>query len=140
VAAEARFINISEWQACAAKPVIPNGAQVYAALDLGATRDLSALVLIHQDADGIFQVEPHFWLPGNVKERTEVDRVPYDSWVRAGQLTAIGDTTDPRVIAEKIAMLNGKYRIVTLAFDRWSLVGCRLLVLGLAALRSASLR
>ncbi len=50
VAAEARFINISEWQACAAKPEIPNGAKVYAALDLGATRDLSALVLIHQNA------------------------------------------------------------------------------------------
>jgi phage terminase large subunit-like protein len=134
VAAEARFINISEWKACGAEPVIPNGARVFAALDLGATRDLSALVLIYQNPDGIFQVEPHFWLPGDVRDRTETDRVPYDSWVRAGMLTAIGDTTDPRVIAEKIAVLNGKYRIQTLAFDRWRIndlkreldtIGCR---------------
>jgi phage terminase large subunit-like protein len=119
VAAEARFIERNAWIECGGAAVIPRGARCYAAVDLGATRDMSALVLIHQDADGVFHVQPHYWLPGNVQARTNEDRVPYDAWVRQGLINAVGETTDPQAIALKIAELNGIYRIMTLAFDRW---------------------
>ena len=119
VAAEARFIEPSSWMACGGKPHIPDGARCYAALDLGYTRDLSALVLIHQDAEQVFHVYPWFWLPGDPNARTNEDRVPYDVWVRDGLITPIGDATDPAVIARKIAELHGRYRIEALAFDRW---------------------
>jgi len=119
VAAHARFIERSEWMACAGPTAIPLGSRVYAAVDLGATRDMSALVLVHQDIDGVFHVQPHYWLPGNVQERVDQDRVPYDVWIRDGLVYHAGDTTDPEAVAIKIAELNGQYRIMTLAFDAW---------------------
>jgi phage terminase large subunit-like protein len=120
VAAEVRFMERTAWKACGKKPEIPDGARVYAALDLGATRDMSALVLVYKDYDQVFHVVPYFWLPGDVKARTDADRVPYDTWARQGHLFATGEPgTDPSTIARKIAELNGKYRIQSLAFDRW---------------------
>lgn len=120
VAAEVRFMERTAWKECGDKPEIPDGARVYAALDLGATRDMSALVLVYRDPYQIFHVIPYFWLPGDVKARTDADRVPYDTWAKAGRLMATGEPgTDPSMIARKIAELNGKYRILGLAFDRW---------------------
>jgi phage terminase large subunit-like protein len=120
VAAEVRFMERTAWKACGGKPEIPDGARVYAALDLGATRDMSALILIYKDPYEVFHVKPFFWLPGDVKARTDADRVPYDTWAKQGHLIATGESgTDPAMIARKIAELNGKYRILGLAFDRW---------------------
>jgi phage terminase large subunit-like protein len=119
VAAETRFIERSEWKACAGEVIIPDRARVHAALDLGSTRDMSALVLIHEDADGIFHVQPFYWLPGDIRARAEEDKVPYEVWIKDGLITAIGASTDPRAIAIKIAELSGQYRIMKLAFDRW---------------------
>jgi phage terminase large subunit-like protein len=120
VAAEVRFMERTAWKACGKKPEIPDGARVYAALDLGATRDMSALVLVYKDPYQIFHVVPYFWLPGDVKARTDNDRVPYDTWAKQGHLMATGEPgTDPSMIARKIAALNGRYRILGLAFDRW---------------------
>jgi phage terminase large subunit-like protein len=113
------FIKPASWKACGGKPIIPDGAKIYAALDLGSTRDMSALILIHQDIEGVFHVQPHYWLPGEVHEQQEQDRAPYDEWIAQKLVTAIGEATDPRIIALKIAELNGRYRIQTLAFDRW---------------------
>lgn len=119
VAAEARFINRAEWDLCGGPAVIPDGAQVFAALDLGATRDMSALVLVHRDINGIFHVQPHFWLPGDVHERASGDGVPYDVWMKEGYLRPAGTCTDPAMIARAIAELSKRYRIQTLAYDRW---------------------
>jgi phage terminase large subunit-like protein len=139
IAAEARFIEREQWAACAGEAKIPPGARVYGAVDLGSTRDMSALVLIHQDVDGIFHVEPHFWLPGDPIERSSEDRAPYDVWVRDGLLNRCGESTDPALIARKIAELNGKYRIQFIAFDRWRIgdlqreltdIGCSVQLVG----------
>ena len=119
VAAEARFLDAAAWRACSREPVIPQGARVYAGLDLGATRDLTALVIVWQDSEGVFHVRPYCWLPGNLQERSEQDRAPYAAWAKLGLLTAIGPTTDPRVIAQKIAEINATNKIAALAFDRW---------------------
>ena len=119
VAAEARFINRSDWVLGAAKPIIPPGSRVYAGLDLGATRDLSALVILYQDADGIFHCVPYFWVPGNIRERSRVDNVPYDAWERQGLVIAAGVATDPRTIAKKVVSIHATTRIAGWAFDRW---------------------
>jgi hypothetical protein len=52
-------------------------------------------VLIAEDLEGIFHVEPFFWLPGNVEQRGIEDRAPYRDWVREGYLESIGEATDP---------------------------------------------
>jgi phage terminase large subunit-like protein len=120
VAAAARFVERAVWHACAAPPSIPQGARVYAGLDLGATRDLSALVLVWGDPSGVYHVLPYCWIPGkDLKERGDQDRVPYEAWAKQGFITPIGESTDPKVIAEKIAELNGINHIEALAFDRW---------------------
>src|SRR5262249_42136516 len=75
--------------------------------------------LIYKDYDQIFHVKPFFWLPGDVKARTDNDRVPYDVWAKQGHLMATGEpATEPKMIARKIAELTGKYGIIGLAFDR----------------------
>jgi len=134
VAAETRFIERSEWKACGEAPSIPPGSKVFAALDLGSTRDLSALVLVHEDANHVFHVAPFFWLPGDVLARANEDRVPYEVWVKNEHIVPIGVSTDPRIIAGKIAELSTTYKIQTLAFDRWRIndlrreldaIGCR---------------
>jgi phage terminase large subunit-like protein len=47
----------------------PLGPAFYAGLDLGATRDLSALVIVWQDVAGTR--EAYCWLPNNLQERSE---------------------------------------------------------------------
>jgi phage terminase large subunit-like protein len=119
VAAHVPFITSAAWKACGQPANISHGAKVYAALDLGSTRDMTALILVGEDIDSVFHVQPHFWLPGDIEERESEDHAPYREWELQGYLTPIGDATDPKVIALKIAELNGKYRIAALAFDRW---------------------
>ena len=91
--------------------------------------------MIHQDIGGVFHVRPYFWLPGNIEERGNQDHVPYSTWARQGFIIPIGESTDPKVIAHKIAEINGQNRIMTLAFDRWRIndlkrelnaIGCHL--------------
>jgi phage terminase large subunit-like protein len=119
ISAEARFINRSEWVLNAGHPNIPVGSRVYAALDLGATRDLSALIILYQDADLIFHCQPYFWVPGNIRERTKLENIPYDAWERQGLIIPCGVTTDPRIIARKVAEIDSQTHIVSLAYDRW---------------------
>lgn len=97
------------------------GRPCFAGLDLGATRDLTALVLVFADDDGGFDVVPFFWLPGDdLREREDIDRVPYVRWRADGHLlTMPGKTTDPKTIALKIAELHGVYGFQALAYDRW---------------------
>jgi len=134
VAAEVRFFDRTAWMNCAGEPKIVPGAKVYAALDLGGTRDLSALIIIQKDIDDVFHVVPYCWLPGDVEERAAQDHVPYTQWQREGYISAIGRTTDPEVIARKIAEINGVNPIQCLSFDRWRIadlqreldaIGCR---------------
>jgi phage terminase large subunit-like protein len=119
VSAHTPFIEPAVWKACGDAADLQPGATVYAALDLGSTRDMSALLLIAESLDGVFHVEPFYWLPGNIEQRESEDRAPYREWAHEGYLELIGEATDPRVIAVKIAELHGQYRIQALAYDRW---------------------
>lgn len=137
VAAEARFVDQNAWKECGGPVEIPEGAPVYAGLDLGATRDMTALVIAWCDPKGVYHVRPWFWLPGDPRARGDEDRAPYDAWHRKGELMLAGTATDPGAVAVKIAEVNGKNRIEALAFDRWRMdqvkreldaIGCRILV------------
>ena len=90
------------------------------ALDLAATRDLTALVAIFPSPEGV-DVLPFFFLPSDgLAERAERDRVPYVLWRDQELLTATpGAATDPRFIAAKVAELCGRFQVQALAYDRW---------------------
>jgi phage terminase large subunit-like protein len=125
VAAEARFMTPDVWKTCGEPEAIPEGARVYAGLDLGGPLDLTALVINWQDMEGVFHIRPYIWVPGNLLERSEQERVPYYAWSRAGHIIPGGIVTDPAVVARKIAEINGVNKIMGLAYDRWHIASLR---------------
>jgi phage terminase large subunit-like protein len=123
VDATAQFLTAAVW-AVGNEPVDMDrlkGRPCFAGLDLGATRDLTALALVFAGDDGAYDVLPFFWLPGeNLRDREDVDRVPYVRWRDQGHLLTVpGKTMDPAAVALKLAELHGLYNIQGLAFDRW---------------------
>lgn len=124
-----QLITAAVWKGCGAAPDLDRlkGRRCYAGLDLAASRDLSALVLVFADDDGGFDVLPFFWLPGDdLREREDQDRAPYCRWRDDGHLLTVpGRSTDPKAIALKIAELHGLYGIEALAYDRWRIEDLR---------------
>jgi phage terminase large subunit-like protein len=139
VDAAAQFLSMVTWKACGDQPCNSDLSDrpCYAGLDLGATRDMTALVLVFAGDDGSFDVVPFCWLPGEtLGEREDEDGMPYRVWAEQGHLlTFPGRTTDPKAVALKIAELHGRYKIEGLAYDRWriedisrelSAIGCNI--------------
>jgi phage terminase large subunit-like protein len=122
--ASAPFLNMMLWEANSANEYDIRdlkGRECYAGLDLGATKDMTALVLVFADRSGAFDVVPFCWLPGEtLTEREDEDNMPYRLWRDEGfLLTFPGRATDSKAVAMKIAELHGMCRIRALAFDRW---------------------
>ena len=77
VAAHVRFIAKAEWDACGASFDLDvlAGRECYAGLDLSASRDLTAFVLVFPDGAGGFDVVSQFFLPeAGIAEKSEADR------------------------------------------------------------------
>jgi phage terminase large subunit-like protein len=124
VDATSQFITMATWKACdnvSGNPETFKGRPCFAGLDLGATKDMTALVLVFVDSSGGFDVLPHCWLPGEtLQEAEDRDKMQYRVWAQQGHLLTFPiRTTDPKAVATKIAELHGLYRIKALAFDRW---------------------
>nr|WP_282553112.1 terminase TerL endonuclease subunit [Providencia stuartii] len=80
------FISRSVWESCQS-PVQPIVGKCYAGLDLSESKDLTALVVIGQSADGKWNLYPFFWTPKQtLLDRAKTDRVPYDVWAKQGLL------------------------------------------------------
>jgi phage terminase large subunit-like protein len=127
--ATAQFLNMATWKANGDQPCNTNlkGRACYAGLDLGATKDMTALVLVFADSNGGFDVVPYCWLPGEtLQERVDEDGMPYHVWAQQRHLlTFPGRSTDPRMVAMKVAELHGLYGIKALAYDRWRIEDIR---------------
>ena len=115
------FISKSVWESCGAHPDPMEGVAVWGGLDLSAKTDLTALLLVWEGEDGIWQVQPHFWTPEEgLRDRAKRDRVPYDVWEREGYLTATpGATVDYEWVATHIGELLGDCAVNGIAYDRW---------------------
>ena len=122
--ATAQFINMATWKLGGEQ--VPDkeelkGRACYAGLDLSASKDMTALMLVFAGDNGSFDILPYCWLPGeNLLEAQDRDHMPYGVWAHQGHLlTFPGRTTDPKAVALKIAELHGRYQIRALAYDRW---------------------
>ena len=119
----AHFITPSVWKKSGGEPdeSLFEDLPVYAGLDLSAKNDLTALVLVCKDGDGVWHVLPHFWTPAeDLAMRADRDRTPYDLWARQGFLhTTPGRTIDYAFVAHEIKKLMSKMHIAGLKFDRW---------------------
>jgi phage terminase large subunit-like protein len=89
-------------------------------LDLSATTDLTAFVLIGR-VDGELRVWAYFWIPeDSVAEAARRDRAPYDVWVRECLLrTTPGKVIDYAFVARDIGEITAGLDVAAIAFDRW---------------------
>jgi phage terminase large subunit-like protein len=122
IAAHVRFLSRAEWKACEAAYTLEDmaGSQCVGALDLSGVRDLTALVLVFL-REGAFWSWPIFFMPEEaVRDRSEVDAMPYERWAKEGHITLIpGPTNDPEAIARHIAGLVVRLGLKLIAYDRW---------------------
>lgn len=117
------FIARAVWEACAgaADDEVFRTKPVYGGLDLSGRNDLTALVLIARDDDGVWHVKPHFWAPEvGVNERAQRDRVPYDLWAKQGHLhLTSGASVDFSFVAAKLQELQSEMDLRAIAYDRY---------------------
>lgn len=119
------FITPELWKACSTEPLDLDGREVFAGLDLSETADLTALVLIGLDpTDGSWSVRPTFWLPAEkLREKAQVDRIPYDLWARQGYLqTTPGATISYEYVAQYLKEeIFDRHNVQKVGFDRWNM-------------------
>lgn len=120
IEASSPFLSRSEWSANCAPFEVEDGDACFAGLDLSASRDLTAFVLVFPK-NGLFHVVPQFWLPEDgLTDKAKTEKVPWDLWADEGYLTPIsGPVIQPEVIATAVAEAAEKYDLQLLAFDRW---------------------
>jgi phage terminase large subunit-like protein len=120
---DTRFLQMSHWaQGDKPCPVMLDGRECFAGLDLATTYDTTCFCLLFPLEDGTFWVDPHFWIPEeNMRDRVKRDRVPYDVWAKAGKLHLTpGNVTDFDQVRADIVALSKKYNIRQVAIDRWN--------------------
>ena len=114
------YVSHGVWAANNAPP-LPFDGPVYGGLDLSASSDLTALVLVGRSG-AASSVRCTFWLPNEgLKQKAEADRAPYDLWRDQGFLeTCPGHTVDYEFVAAKLLDVFESHDIRKLAFDRWN--------------------
>lgn len=120
IEAQSPFLSRAEWQANKTAPNHKPADVCFAGLDLSASRDLTALVLVFPRGES-FDVVPHFWLPEDgLRDKSQSEKVPYDLWAKQGYLHTIeGAVIQPEIIARFVAEVAETYDLKLLAFDRW---------------------
>lgn len=118
-----RYLQMDSWDKARASYTEDElvGRPCYGGLDLGATQDLTALVLIFRDADGRMQLLPRFWIPEQCARRIEKsDRVPYHLWARQGHLTITpGSRIDRGWVIHDIREDATKFDVRAIGYDPW---------------------
>lgn len=126
VNADDPFFSMDRWDACGAKPLLPEalfGRDCYAALDLAATDDLSALTLTFppMEPGEPFKALSWYWLPEEgLDKKSQKHGVRYDVWKDEGFLfTTPGPATDYEFIVQHLVRLKGQFNIIRVVYDPW---------------------
>jgi phage terminase large subunit-like protein len=130
-----RWISMAQYAKCGG-PIDWDklkGRLCYGGLDLGISRDLSALILAFmEEKPKLTLVEPgqlllpkvyllaRFWVPADtIHERSKLEGVPYAQWADEGLITTTpGNSTRYDIIRRDINELRDIYEIAELAVDR----------------------
>jgi phage terminase large subunit-like protein len=119
-----RWIQMAAWDACRAalERSALRGRRCYVGMDLSSTKDLTALVAVFPDDDGLFSVLPAFFVPkDSIRERGNRDRVPYEQWAREGYLTATpGNVVDYEAVRQQLKDWAAEFDLRQIAFDPWN--------------------
>ena len=116
------WINDEKWKACGDE--LPNlkGRTCYGGLDLAATKDLNAFVLIfppEKEGEKVW-VKAWFWLPQEtIQNRKEIANYP--QWERDGFIKSAGIavTNQRQITTDIIDEISKDYDIKAFAFDRY---------------------
>lgn len=127
---EVGFISPQDW-ADNGEPFDPlelEGEVCFGALDMGSTRDLTALALYFPEHGKLLAW--HFVPADTIKERAERDRVPYPQWAEDGFIntSGAGRATDPLAVVLQVAEIRARYNVQAIAFDRWGIEPIRKLM------------
>lgn len=121
VDAENPWIHGEIWRGAEVDHEVINfgGLEVFGALDLSGTRDLTCLTLGTEADDGVIDAQAEFWTPKDtLHERSTSDRVPYDAWVESGFMTATpGRNVDYAFVAQRLVEISASCNLVAVAFD-----------------------
>ncbi len=136
-----RAIRMDRWDECS-QPVDPKeleGLDCFGGLDIGATSDFTAFVLIFPQGDAeiielpgaepgappiqvmrrSYSVLPWFWIPQHPVRRDPHMTAIIDAWRKAGHVkTTPGEVVDYDVVLKDIVGLRVRYNIREIAFDR----------------------
>lgn len=118
------FIDLPKWNLCD-KPVDlekVRGLPCWGGLDLAATQDIVALVLIWLGDDGTIYVWCRFWVPSEAIKRREARGVtPYAGWAEQGLLTVVdGEVVDYDAIETEVVRVHREFGVTEFAFDPWN--------------------
>lgn len=136
-----RCISMDAWDRCNAAPVMALGQPVWAGLDIGAIRDLCALVLLWKNDEGdpitveyedmrgekqritfvrhTYSLQSHFWLPEKPVSRNPRAEDDIRAWKQQGFIrTTPGDVVDYDCVAADIARILQPYALQQLAIDQ----------------------
>lgn len=123
VEVSAPFVTKSIWDANggAAEDTVFRTHPVYCGIDLSARTDLTAIVFVARDDNGIWHIKVHCFTPTEgLRERARRDRAPYDLWAQQGLLhTTPGSSVDYDHIAEWYVRETADMNVVKTGFDRW---------------------
>lgn len=117
--AENPWIEGDRWRGAEVEAVDLRERDVYAALDLSGTKDLTALALLAEGAGGRFDAKVEFWTPKDtLEQRSKDDKVPYSLWVDEGYVTATpGRTVDYAFVAKRLVEISQECNLIGVAFD-----------------------
>jgi len=93
-------------------------------VDLSATTDLTAAVILVMRPDGQLYALVQGFMPGDtIEQRAKEDKVPYDRWVERGLITPCpGNRIDYRYVTDWFARLRDEYDISAywVGYDSWN--------------------
>lgn len=119
---EAAWMTATAWQARHVEGVsleTLRDAPCYIGIDLGETRDPSALALTFKLPDGVFAVVPRIYMPAETIARSPVAQL--SGWVREGWIIETpGSEADYTRIREDLLGFFGTLQVVEIDFDRRS--------------------
>lgn len=115
------WINVDAWDACKGNATIPDGSSVVVSVDVGATRDLTAISLIHPRPDKTYPIQSWGFVPeGAMKTRDGANTQVYAACAKGGSLIITpGTATDELRLIKFLDELRLKYKVTAVVFDKW---------------------
>ena len=116
------WIKMERWRRCKKKISEEQlqGQICYGGLDLASTTDIAAFILLFPIGKYLYIKLWAFIPEATIRERSKTDGVPYSEWVQKGLIIPTpGDWIDFNAIKNKILEARSKYKIHSIAYDRW---------------------